>query len=367
MRLSAPGNVTDFITDQQRSSWSLHLSEEIDSAIADISSCAPTAQYVNPATVDVSAFNRTPISWPGFPKLLYSKYTTRAQAYAAADMPMTVQDQHVRGGRVLQDEYLEWFIHRDAQGDIRAVDFTTETQEYWTHLYTLSKELAVQTYSAILGESVSVQDISNPANQYNPYNKFNTTDGIIHLIQPNNTLPAELDIAAQSTLPRIDASGSPTNNVVSCAHCTSAGALGEAGRNSDPTIAQQVNAVAGTGCFLTVPDPVGLYIQKLDLAGWTAPPGVNVVDCWKIIRGNPAVRARFTVPDKVKLSDFSIGGLPLQYAGQIAEKIQVFLTAAYGPPKAVALPPARPCAASHSVTALDALALVGPFRTRAAR
>src|SRR5882762_2546386 len=98
MLLSAPGNVTDLVTNQQKLSWSQHLSADIDSAIADISTCAATSQYVNPAKVDVSGFNRASISWAGFPKLLYSRYPTRAQAYAAADAPVTVQHQQVRGG-----------------------------------------------------------------------------------------------------------------------------------------------------------------------------------------------------------------------------------------------------------------------------
>ncbi|HXY99209.1 MAG TPA: hypothetical protein VEI03_04360 [Stellaceae bacterium] len=367
MRLSAPGGVTDFENDQQRDAWSAHLSQEIDAAIGGIAQCTATSQYVNPSVVDVTTFQRAPIHWPGFPKLLYSQFPTKPEAYAAADAPTVVSGGKIKsGGRRVQDEYLEWFIHRDPQNRIRAIDFTTETLEYWKFLFTADKDLAAKTYSAVLGTAVTVADISTGGNAYNAVNKFNTTVGIVHLIQPNNTLSAELDIAVQSTLPRTDDTGAVTTDVVSCTHCNSpdpAGdSLGEPGRNSDPTIAQMVNAVAATGSQLTIPDPVGLYIQGIDLSGWTGPAGVDVGSCWKVLRGNPAVRARFTVPDAAQLSDFSIGGLPIQYAGQIAERISVFLTAAYGPAGAVQLPPPSPCTGGQATP----LAARRPFTRKAA-
>lgn len=351
MQLSAPGMVTDLVTDQQKSAWSEHLSADIDDAITGIKACAGTPQYVNPAVVDVSAFQRTPIHWPGFPKLLYSQFADKNGAYAAADAPTAPSNDYIKGGRAVQDEYLEWFIHRDAQGRIRAMDFTTETQEYWTFLFSAVKQLAATAYAKVLGVNVNVADISTPAGAYNPYNRFNTTDGIVHLLQRNNTLPAELDIAAQATLPRLDDSGDVTTDVVSCTHCGSNEGLGEPGRNSDPTIAQMVNAVAANACLLTIPDPVGLYIQGLDMTGWTAPGGVALADCWKVVRGTPTVRATFTVPDGAQLSDFSIGGIPITYAGQIAEKISVFLTAAFGPNGAVQLPAPRKCSGGAEVAA----------------
>lgn len=366
MLLSAPGNVVDFETDAQRQQWSQHLSAEIDGAIAGIKSCVPSPQYVNPANVDVSAFQKTPIHWPGFPKLVYAEFPTRREAYDAADQPSVVKGKKLSGGRLLQDEYLEWFIHRDGNGKIVSVDFTTETQEYWTFLFSQSKDLAARKYSTILGAQVQVADISDASGRYNPLNRFNTTDGIIHLIQPNNTLPAELDIAAQATRPRTDDTGQVTSDVVSCSHCGSPAGLGEPGRNSDPTIAQSVNAVAATGCVLTIPDPVGLYIQKLDTKGWTGPAGIQPSSCWNVIRGNPTVRASFVVPPGHTLDEFQIGGIAITNAGQISDKISVFLFAAFGAPHQVTLPAPAPCAgAAANLSALSfADAIMVPSRTR---
>ena len=354
MRLSAPGNVNDFETDLQRQQWSDHLSQDIDDAIADIVPCAVSPQYVNPAKVAVSAYSTSVISWPGFPKLLFGQYATTDQAYAAADAPTTfrtVQGQRAPvTGRGVQDEYLEWYVTRDAAGNVLMIDFTTETQEYWSSLYSFSQDLAARKYSQILGTNVAVADISTN-NRYDPYNDFNVTKGIVHLIQINNTLGAELDIAAQSTLPRTDASGNPTTDVVSCSHCTNDYGLGEPGRNSDPTIASKVAQAAQNGCLLTVPDPVGLYIVRFDGGAITGPLGVSVGSCWQVIRGNPTVRGRFTVPAGHVLGDFSVAGIALRHPSQIAENIFVGLTAATGAANAVQRPGPRDCAAHSAAPA----------------
>ncbi|MEY2539910.1 MAG: hypothetical protein QOG67_3650 [Verrucomicrobiota bacterium] len=345
MRLSAPGNVGDFETDLQRQKWSDHLSREIDDAISGIRLCAHTPQYVNPAKVDVAGYKPNVISWPGFPNLLFGQYATADEAYAAADASTTFEgDFGPVTGRGVQDEYLEWYVTKDAAGNVRTIDFTTETQEYWSTLYSLSPDLAARKYTQILGTNVTVADISTN-HRYNPYNDFNVKTGIIHLIQGNNTLGAELDIAAQSTLPRTDATGNPITDVVSCSHCTNNYGLGEAGRNSDPTIASNVALAAQNGCLLTVPDPVGLYIVKFDADAIAGPIGVNVRSCWTEIRGNPTVRARFTIPVGHTLGQFSVGGNALQHPSQIAEHIFVGLTAVTETANAVQRPPPRLCSA----------------------
>ena len=47
-------------------------------------------------------------------------------------------------------------------------------------------------------------------------------------------------------------------------------------RNSDPTIGATVNALARLGAMITLPNPVGLYMDHIDLSGWQAPDGVQV-------------------------------------------------------------------------------------------
>jgi hypothetical protein len=80
-----------------------------------------------------------------------------------------------------------------------------------------------------------LKDPKTGAEVYNPYNYWNiwsTSGSICHLIQPNNTLGAEIDIAAQATVIR-GKDGKPVtdgNQLILCSK------YGNPGRNSDPTV-----------------------------------------------------------------------------------------------------------------------------------
>ena len=47
-------------------------------------------------------------------------------------------------------------------------------------------------------------------------------------------------------------------------------AYGGPNRNSDPTIGATVNALARLGAYVTLRNPVGLYMDHIDLSGWSA-------------------------------------------------------------------------------------------------
>jgi hypothetical protein len=103
---------------------------------------------------------------------------------------------------------------------------------------------------------------------YNPNNYWNvwsTTGSIAHLIQPNNTLSAEIDIAAQATVLRKDADGKPVTDPNQLIKCSK---YGNPGRNSDPTIGGSINALAQTGSIVSVADPVALYIHDFDTSNF---------------------------------------------------------------------------------------------------
>jgi len=58
------------------------------------------------------------------------------------------------------------------------------------------------------------------------------------------------------------------------------------------------------------------------------------------------VRARFEVPGrKFKISEITIGGEPITFAGQIAQSVFVKLTAALGPADQIKNRPSSPCSA----------------------
>lgn len=118
---------------------------------------------------------------------------------------------------------------------------------------------------------------------YNPTNPFNfrtDTGTIIHLIQPANTLSAEIDIAAQATVIRKDPQGKVITNSDQLIRCSQ---YGNPYRNSDPTVSAPlpsventciykpflqigslINALARQGISLSIADPVALYINKFD-------------------------------------------------------------------------------------------------------
>jgi hypothetical protein len=322
---TAPGNLQDFQTDDQRAAWSKHIDVLFNQVIGDIAACTKGGtQFVNPTLRDISSFSSASVQWASFPNSLLGPNMSRPQAYE-------LLDKNTREARNAMDEYLEWYVHFDGQGNIVAVDFTTETEFYWRDLYRISQDLAAQKYSEVLGAKVRATDIGM-GGRYNPHNEYNSTKGIVHLVQQNNTLDAELYIAANASIWRTDTAGKPITDVVTCKNCGDDAGLGEPRRNSDPLIASSINALAREGRALSIPNPVGLYIASLNTQGWKTPDGSDVSACWKITRGNPAVRARFEAPNsKFAVSDIRIGDQPIRHAAQIAEHVMVTLSAAAGP------------------------------------
>ena len=73
-------------------------------------------------------------------------------------------------------------------------------------------------------------EVYHPCNQWNNSTR---TGSIAHLIQKNNTLGAEIDIAAQATVIRKDRSGNIVTNEAQLIACSQ---YGNAGRNSDPAV-----------------------------------------------------------------------------------------------------------------------------------
>ena len=70
----------------------------------------------------------------------------------------------------------------------------------------------------------------------NPWN-FTTNSGTIaHLIQPNNTLSAEIDIGAQATVIRKNPQGNIITNADQLIRCSQ---YGNQYRNSDPAVSQK--------------------------------------------------------------------------------------------------------------------------------
>ncbi|SUX30569.1 hypothetical protein [Chromobacterium vaccinii] len=111
-------------------------------------------------------------------------------------------------------------------------------------------------------------------------------------------------------------------------------AYGGPDRSSDPTIGGTVNQLARLGFYVTLRNPVGLYMDHIDHAGWTTPDGSPAEDCVRITRGVTGMIERLEVQvpadRNFTVSDLRIGGEPVVYGGQIAECITVHLVGVAG-------------------------------------
>lgn len=371
-----PAYMTDFNEiPGQLASWSRAVSGWFDESIAlqhAVLRGQPCQYYNQLTTPTVGPVLEQEIVWNGFSGTRRKRWgRTRALAIAEQLVPLTERldgpgsyhvgrqwaDLHYRP----QDEYCEWRVTRDLDGGIRRVTFTCEPPEYWQAIHgdTLPNldgrptyptmgdpDLLVELYREYVSPEVVYEDLicaedlvdhtaaDSPRvvyakGTYNPYNRWNTRDGIMHLSQPNNTLHEEIRLGADASILRSpNGSGgrriSDPDALICCAN------YGGANRCSDPTIGASVNDLAALGFAITLCNPVGLYIDNLDVTGWATPDGKPVDPSWfKILRGSPGLveRAAFEVPDRLgfRVSDLTIPGEPITVGGQLAERITVKL------------------------------------------
>jgi hypothetical protein len=324
------------------------------------------------------------ISWSGFPRrlmiqerdgdLLALPTAEELEIYPAAlvgEQSGTVYPIQHRSG----DEYLEWRAeHRN--GRLYRITFTCEPPDYWSALAqgfpspffmnpddaadqpppgTGQWRLVLDWYKKLLGHPVPKDDLTFRENvtfqgkpafregDYNPWNRWNVADGIVHLSHPENTLGEEIELIGDASILRSDASGRQLR-AAKCLLCC--GGFGNINRSSDPAIGAAVNEIARSGRRLTIANPIGLYMSHLEDDGWTRPDGSPVSpDYWQVVREAPgtpglagsarAVRAIYQVPDgetytaedgrkrPLQVGDLRIGGEPIRYAGQVAQAVQM--------------------------------------------
>lgn len=325
---STPGQTPD----KHRDAWSATVSKLFTPYVADC------AQFYDPTKKSTPSGAPEPmLSWVAFPARLVGP-----DRFEVAE-----------NDRNEQDEYCEWSTFKRG-GKIVRVTFTTEIPEYFKHLWETDPDGLVSLYQKLVDPRVKRTDLSDSAGNYLPVNQWNdpsTPGRIAHLVQGTNNLGAAVDLVARATVPRVDAKGKPVTEqqaLVACAR------LGEPRRHSDPQIAGAVNAEARGGAEITFADPPGLHLGKPRTAGMVTPDGADASKFWTIERGgrDHTVRARFEVPARKKyvVGDITIGGAPIKFGGQLAERVQVWVRAiiksAGHQPKALPCGPRkrRPCA-----------------------
>jgi len=349
-------------------SWSAAVSGWFDESIAqEIARLdgQPCQYYNQLETPPVGPVLDQDIVWAGFSGTLRNRWG-RTEALRKADRLFPLTERIDGPGSYFvgpqwqslyyrpQDEYCEWHVTRDRDGTITRVTFTSEPPEYWQALHgdTLATlegvpkyqtagdpKLVLRLYRELVSPHVQYEDLictedlvdhSDPQNpqivytrgSYNPYNKWNTTHGIVHLTEPANSLGAEIKLGADASVLFSPAAGqAPLADPDALIAC---GAYGGLNRCSDPTIGGSINELAALGFAITIKNPVGLYMDHLDMTGWAQPDGTPVDPAWfRVVRGAPGLveRAVFEVPEGkgFRVGDLTIGGEPIVWGGQLSE------------------------------------------------
>lgn len=374
--LDPPGNLPDLsCINGARQAWSDAVSgwfnESIDRVQKQLA-FGDSCQYFNPLKTGVTGpLIEQTVVWNAMSGTLRARHGRR-RALQLAEQLRPLSERADRPGPYFgggqweslfyrpQDEYCEWRTFRNPHGKIEKVVFTSEPPEYWQALHgddlpDLDRnpkyrsigdcDLLLYLYHKHVSPEVKYEDLICPEDlidtaapngpkvvyqkgSYNPYNRWNTRDGIMHLCQPDNSLSAEIQLGADATVLRERDGRMVTdpNELMCCA------GYGGPMRTSDPTIGSSVNNLAAQGCRLTLRNPVGLYIHHLDLAGFADAHGRPVPpDYFTVTRGSEGMieRAEFKVPpgEPGTVSDLTIGGVPITLGSQIAEHITVSLVA----------------------------------------
>lgn len=259
-------------------------------------------EFYDASETDVNVVGGRQLTWMAFPRrvLLPARRDDRTAAFLAAE------------SRLVQDEYCEWRTEKNAAGKITRVTFTTETPEYWEHLWAVSRPTVVALYKALVSPAVVEADL-HTGGVYQRANAWNSANGIVHLIQTINTLNAALGLAQGS------ANSAPARDNYEMPAV--------ANTSVDPRVTYDVGTIVRKGLSVTLRDPIGLYIAGWDDTGWTKPNGAPVGNYWTIVRGLPGqvLRLKYEVPSGLGfvVGDIRIGGRRIEFGGQIAEHVTV--------------------------------------------
>jgi len=314
-RFDLPADL-DELTAQARQSWSDFLTFHTEQFASRFQ------QYYNPRTVETpNGLAPTAIVWSASPARL-------------GTLPDEVRWATADTNRDEQDEYCEWLTTRNGDGKVTKVTFTTEVPDYWDHIAEHSPDLLLSLYHDLVSPDVQLSDLLDADGNYlrsNTWNDSSGSPGIAHLRQGSNNLLAALDLVANATILR-HVNGQLVTDVQ---HLVSCGGLGDPRRNSDPQIADAVNDAAALGAEVTLANPLGLYLDGLQVGGIVAPDGADAAAFWKIERGTSqrAVRATFEVPEErgYAVGDLTIHGAPIRWGAQVADKVRVRVEALVKP------------------------------------
>jgi hypothetical protein len=307
----------------------------------------------------------TGIPWNAFPQILTNWFATQPVANQEklanewAETTITTESlfgffRKDTGGQFVpipvtyrrQDEYCEWYVERNGNR-IERMYFTCEPPEYWSFLAENDITLVHELYQELLHNPGIQQDelcwqydvYSKPdANgqrtvlfqkgAYNPWNDWNTKKGAVHLTHWANSLDAEVRLASDGSLGWPQPAGPVDfHRLICCA------AFGGVNRSSDPKIGGAVFSLAAQGLSVALSNPIGLYMQRFQLAGLRGPQGNPIPNALTFVRqsvdGQNVLRAEVATPPGAgySLDQCSLNGERLQFGGQVTRLITMSLFA----------------------------------------
>lgn len=299
------------------------------------------------------------VTWSALPTSFDEQFASIKEKYVYLDnrQPFPPAPQIVTR---IQDEYCEWVVFRNAANKITEVIFTSEPPEYYDFLFEHAKELLVKLYQEICGvPAIKLEDLTDAQGNYDWWNEYNNKYAV-HMQQPNNTLGAQVNIVSRAGILRKKDSGSPITDALGLIRCAG---YGDPSRQSDPSIGHAINSLARQNKFITIEDPVGLYMSKVDWSGWETPDGADASAYWTVLRGSQdadpnksyIVRATFSVPaDKsYTVSDITIAGEKIEYGAQIAGKVNVRVAVMASPAQSTLPAPAAIVCTRSTSAALE--------------
>jgi hypothetical protein len=178
-------------------------------------------------------------------------------------------------------------------------------------------------YRALVNPAVAEADL-HIKGVYNKFNKWNTTDGIVHYIHRANSFNAAISLSKDAVKAAPPIGDNYEARPPFAAQITSA----------DPRLAFDTHMHVRKGFYVSLKNPIGLYIAGWENSGITHPDGTPAGNYWRIVRGVPGMvlRLEYEVPAALGflVGDLKIGGRVIEYGGQLAEHITVALVGTIG-------------------------------------
>lgn len=325
MTYQSPGNIQE-LSPGTLEAWNAYLSDlftfHIEYTRTLIEPPAGRAWMFDPIKTPAEGTVAAEIDWIAFPKRVSSSGLPPREGWKLVD-----------DDRNRHEEYCEWEVARDAAGKVVRVTLTCETEDYFEFLHNQDQALLLDLYRKHVSPQVQLADLQKANGSYDPQNAWNfpqrgpTRGVIMHMAQKNNSFGAAVNLSAVATWPRVNDAGTPIvgeQELIGCAN------FGEAPRHSDPHIGSEINKLVRAGNEISFADPVGLYIDRIDLTDFEVPGGIAASSLMRVTRGSQTHKLRvvFEAPagSGFVLGDVRIGGERLRFGSQIAEKTHIRIT-----------------------------------------